>query len=305
MKHGKLLKVEAVLVALILALSVSISIAHPGAKDGLLEEPDEPRFIQNDRATVDISDVSKGLVRVAYNQPESPKKLKVIIEKDKERYTYDLNPRGDFEPYPLQMGDGTYSLKVLAHIADNRYATILGASFNVKLEDEKAPFLAAHQLVMFNQDSKAARLARELTLDCETTIERIEAISRYIIDNIEYDYHKASTVKPGYLPDCDEILETGKGICFDYASLLAAMLRSLGIPTKLVTGYVAPDYLYHAWNEVYVEGTGWIRINRFYSIYREGEGWVHMDPTFAAGMKSTKVSEFISNSNNYRKRLEY
>src|SRR5690606_35241699 len=137
-----------------------ISIAHPGAKDGLLEEPDK-----NDRATVDISDVSKGLVRVAYNQPESPKKLKVIIEKDKERYTYDLNPRGDFEPYPLQMGDGTYSLKVLAHIADNRYATILGASFNVKLEDEKAPFLAAHQLVMFNQDSKAARLARELTLD--------------------------------------------------------------------------------------------------------------------------------------------
>ena len=53
-----------------------------------------------------------------------------------------------------------------------------------------------------------------------------------------------------------------------YSSLLASMLRSLDVPTKLVTGYVAPDYLYHAWNEVYIEGTGWVRINRFYSTYK-------------------------------------
>ena len=159
---------------------------------------------------------------------------------------------------------------------------------------------------MFREDSQAAKLAKELTVDTETETEKIEVICRYIIDNIRYDYAKARTVQPGYLPDPDKILEDGKGICFDYASLLAAMLRSLGIPTKLVTGYVAPDYLYHAWNEVYVEGTGWLRISKFYSIYKEGHGWIHMDPTFAAGMKgSSYCSEFINNSKNYRKRLEY
>jgi hypothetical protein len=305
-RKATLPKFAAVLIVMILGVSVSISIAHPGSSDQHLDEPDEPQLIGNHRATVDISNVSKGLVKIAYGQPESPKKLKVIIEKDGERYIYDLNSHGDFEPYPLQMGDGTYSIKVLANIVDNRYATIFGTSLNVQLADEKAPFLTAHQLVMFDEESQAAKLAKKLTADIETDIEKIEAICRYIIDNIDYDYEKARTVKPGYLPDCDEILESGKGICFDYASLLAAMLRSLGIPTKLVTGYVAPDYLYHAWNEVYVEGTGWIRINRFYSIYREDQGWVHMDPTFAAGMKgSANASEFINNSNNYRKRLEY
>ncbi|MGI6627015.1 MAG: transglutaminase-like domain-containing protein [Bacillota bacterium] len=102
------------------------------------------------------------------------------------------------------------------------------------------------------------------------------------------------------------ILEAGKGICFDYSSLLASMLRSLDVPTKLVTGYVAPDYLYHAWNEVYIEGTGWVRINRFYSTYKEGEGWMRMDPTFAASMKgSSRVSSFIENEDNYKKKLEY
>ncbi|MGI6620980.1 MAG: transglutaminase-like domain-containing protein [Bacillota bacterium] len=302
----KPVKLATVLIVMILALSVSISVAHPGSADEPSQEPKQPKLIGNHRASVDISNVSNGLVRIAYNEPESPKKLKVIIDKDGERYIYDLNSRGEFEPYPLQMGNGTYSIKVLAHIADNRYATIFGTSLDAELEDENAPFLTAHQLVMFHEDSRAAKLAKELTEDAETEIEKIEVICGYIVDNISYDYAKARTVKPGYLPGPDEILEAGKGICFDYASLLAAMLRSLGIPTKLVTGYVAPDYLYHAWNEVYVEGTGWIRINRFYSIYKEGHGWVHMDPTFAAGLKgSSFCSEFINNSDNYRKRLEY
>lgn len=301
-----LFRFTTILIAMILALSVSISIAHPGVENEDLDEPEQPGLIGNERASVDISHISKGLVRIVYNEPETPKKLKVIIEKDGERYIYDLNSKGEFEPYPLQMGNGTYSVKVLAHIVDNRYATILGTSIQVELEDEKAPFLTAHQLIMFREDSQAAKLAKELTVDTETETEKIEVICRYIIDNIRYDYAKARTVQPGYLPDPDKILEDGKGICFDYASLLAAMLRSLGIPTKLVTGYVAPDYLYHAWNEVCVEGTGWLRISKFYSIYKEGHGWIHMDPTFAAGMKgSSYCSEFINNSKNYRKRLEY
>ena len=39
------------------------------------------------------------------------------------------------------------------------------------------------------------------------------------------------------LPSVDETLKTKKGICFDYAALMTAMLRSQGIPTKLEIGY--------------------------------------------------------------------
>lgn len=272
-------------------------------------EPLEPRaqvLIGNARASVDVSYLSHGLIRVKYNETEAPKKLKVLIEKDLERYTYDLNPKGEFEPLPLQMGDGTYSLKVLSNIVDNRYAVIFGTSLDVQLVNENAPFLTAHQLVKFDENSTTAELAQSLTADAERDDTKIEIICSYIVDNISYDYDKAKTVKPGYLPVCDEILEAGKGICFDYASLLAAMLRSVGIPAKLVTGYVAPDDLYHAWNEVYIQGTGWIRIGQFYSAYKEGQGWLRMDATYTASMKDgSRASEFIGNPENYIKRLEY
>ncbi len=305
-QKSSLLKYISVIIAVILALSGSMSIAQHSSLRQESGEPEEPELIGNHRASADVSNLSRGLVRVRYNQTESPKKLKVIIEKDEERYIYDLDPRGEFEPFPLQMGNGKYSLKVLADVVDNRYATIFGTSLDVELVDEKAPFLSAHQLVKFDENSQAVELAKQLTQNAETEHEKIEAICKYIVNNITYDCDKAKTVKPGYLPDCDEILEVEKGICFDYASLLAAMLRSLDIPAKLVTGYVAPDYLYHAWNEVYVEGTGWIRVTRFYSAYKEGEGWVRMDPTFAAGMKgSSRGSQFIGDDSNYRKKLEY
>ena len=63
-------------------------------------------------------------------------------------------------------------------------------------------------------------------------------------------------MQSGYLPDLDQVLEKKMGICFDYASLTAALLRVQGIAVKLVIGYA--DNTYHAWNEVYLSGQ-WVR----------------------------------------------
>ncbi len=70
-----------------------------------------------------------------------------------------------------------------------------------------------------------------------------EQCVRIYQSNVDYDYDKAQNIVDnnvtGYLPDPDETLSTKKGICYDYAALAAAMLRSQGIPTKLITGYVS------------------------------------------------------------------
>ena len=78
------------------------------------------------------------------------------------------------------------------------------------------------------------------------------------------------------LPVVDETLESKKGICFDYAALLAAMLRSQQIPTRLGTGNTTIEY--HAWVEVYIEGKGWINPD----ILLHAKKWSRMDPTFDA-----------------------
>ena len=83
-------------------------------------------------------------------------------------------------------------------------------------------------------------------------------------------------------------------ICFDYASLTAAMLRSQGIPARLEIGYAGS--VYHAWISVYTEETGWIdRLIEF-----TGDAWTRMDPTLSSGNdNSDAVLKYIGDGSNY------
>jgi hypothetical protein len=98
----------------------------------------------------------------------------------------------------------------------------------------------------------------------------------------------------------DAALDRGKGICFDYAAVTAAMLRGLGIPCKLVAGYAGAAY--HAWIRAYSEETGWV--NQL--IYFDGKGWKLMDPTFAsAGNQSDEIMKYIGDGSNYTEKFVY
>jgi len=150
--------------------------------------------------------------------------------------------------------------------------------------------------------------AHELTEKTDDEIEKLDIIYNYIITNVVYDTDKAKNVKPGYVPDVDEILKSNKGICFDYASIMASMLRSENIPAKLVTGYSSNLSVYHAWNEVYTDETGWIVLNE---MYFDGNEWKLMDSTIASSAKqsnSPKVIEYTNkliNPKYYTKQFEY
>ena len=85
----------------------------------------------------------------------------------------------------------------------------------------------------------------------------MERIYDYLVNLLSYDTEKAETVEKGYIPDLEEILAAKKGICFDYSALYAAMLRAQNIPVRLVIGNVQPENIYHAWNQVYIDGK-WI-----------------------------------------------
>ena len=125
--------------------------------------------------------------------------------------------------------------------------------------------------------------------------ELIKAIYEFVCKNVKYDKKKAAEVKSGYLPVPDDTMKTGKGICFDYAALAASMLRSQGIPTKMIFGYVAPKDLYHAWNMFYTEETGWITVKFEIS----GDSWNRLDLTFSANGAD---AEFIGDGSRGRGR---
>ncbi len=227
--------------------------------------------------TIDFSNSSKGYITVSCDSvPE--KKMKVQISKDDEKYFYDFKGTSPFETYPLQMGDGEYTVIIFENIEDDKYAQVMAAERDVQLESEFAPYLLPSKIVDYTPESDAVYTSFALTQAAQSDLERTEEVYGYIVDHIQYDQQKADTVETGYLPDVDETLATNKGICYDYSALLACMLRAKGIPVRLVMGYVEGLDVYHAWNEIFIRDVGWVRS----AVYFDGENWQIADSTFGA-----------------------
>ncbi len=205
--------------------------------------------------TVDASHTEDGYVMVKYEGHTS--RLKIRMVHKEETYIYDLNQEGTYEVLPLQMGNGTYELQTLRQVEGTNYSPITSARLEVNMADPKKAFVFPSQYVWYTKEKSAVKLSYDLCADLTSDAEKVERIADYITNLLSYDYDKAETVGKGYIPDTEEILKTKKGICFDYAALFAVMLRTQNIPVRLVIGYIQPDHLYHAWNQVYIDGE-WI-----------------------------------------------
>ena len=254
----------------------------------------------NSSATVDYSNCADGYVMVKWTGGGDPK-LKVQVKGPSgTTYTYNLRTDGQYDVFPLSDGSGSYSVTVYKNISGTKYSTVLGASLSAKLADEFAPFLRPNQYVNYTEDSTAVAKGAELTVGIEDNLEKVAAVYDYVVKNLAYDRKKAQTVKSGYLPDIDKVLEEKKGICFDYAALMAAMLRSQEVPVKLVVGYTGT--VYHAWLNVWSEESGWVDG----MIYFDGADWKLMDPTFASsGKQSESIMKYINNPSNYTAKYLY
>ena len=228
----------------------------------------------NEYVSIDDSNSADGYFCVRYLG--TAKKIKLQLFKDTSiTYTYNIAPDED-AVIPLSLGSGIYSITIYENIKDSDYAMIYAEDLEVNLSDELLPFLYPNQYVSFTEESDTTALARELTNDCGNELDAVAKVYDYMIKNITYDYDKAENVQPGYLPDVDEILRIKTGICFDYSAVMAAMLRSVGIPTRMEIGYSGDAY--HAWVSVYVKDVGWIND----IIEFDGNVWTLMDPTFDA-----------------------
>lgn len=254
----------------------------------------------NAKAKVDASNVKDGYVMVAWNG-QTQKRLKARVTGPSGTvYTYDLNKNGSYETFPLSDGNGKYTVGVYENTSGNKYALAFSTPITVMLSDSFAPFLRPNQYVNFNANSQVVKKAAELTKGKTSSLDKIAIIYDFTVKNLTYDKEKAKTVQSGYLPNVDKVLAAKKGICFDYAALMAAMLRSQGVPTKLVVGYTGNQY--HAWLNTYVPEKGWVEG----VIFFDGTTWKLMDPTFASSAnQSKKIMEYINNTNNYSAKYIY
>lgn len=245
-------------------------------------------------ATADLSNAAEGYIMVDYTGDNDKVKLQ-LTGPDAITYTYNLH--GDYEVFPLTAGSGDYTVGIFENVSGNQYATALNEQISVTIQNEFGPYLYPNQYVNFTASSKVITEAQTLAASADTDLDVVSNVYNYIIDNITYDYDKAKTVESGYLPDVDAILSSGTGICFDYAAVMTAMLRSQRIPTRLEVGYMGD--VYHAWISIYTKETGWVNgIIEF-----DGKNWELMDPTFASTSKSPQ--NFTSENSKYTTKYVY
>lgn len=282
----------------------SVDVSAPSS-DGFKAEtnvlsPSAPgsKVTGNNSIVIDYSNSSEGYIVTKYTGKSSKVKFQ-LTGPDQVTYTYNIT--SDEETvFPLSAESGTYNISVYENIGNDQYSMCYSEDISINIANTFGPYLYPNQYVKFNANTQAVKKAVSIAKDATCELDAVALIYDYVINNVTYDKEEAATVATDYLPDVDEVMETGKGICFDYAALMTTMLRSLSIPTRLEIGYAKDAY--HAWISVYTKDQGWIGS----VIQFDGIKWTLMDPTLASNTKDiSKIKDFIGDGTSYTTKYKY
>ena len=237
-------------------------------------------YISHNGVTLDFSHSYNGYIMVRNENPAQRSVAKISLYGTEYVDIHTLNTYGNWDVLPITRGSGVYLVSVLEGTDDGGYwlNMVFDAAITIELICCRMPFLYPNLYVNFNEYSYAVALAAELVSYATSDLDAVLLIYNFITENIEYNHDFAYAVIQGYItehiPNIDETLREGGGICFDFAALMAAMLRSQHIPARLEIGYVLE--LYHAWVSVYMLDT--------YVLPDEvsNGGWTLFDPTTTA-----------------------
>lgn len=117
-------------------------------------------------------------------------------------------------------------------------------------------------------DLRVAQLAEHITASAPTNYDKAVAVERYLLTHFGYTLELPRAVPRD--PIAFFLLERKIGHCEYFASSMTVMLRSLHIPSRIVTGfrggefndltgqYVVRASNAHSWVEVYFPGSGWV-----------------------------------------------
>jgi len=130
---------------------------------------------------------------------------------------------------------------------------------------------------------RSRALARRIMGEDGPDRERVQLLTRYLAENFTYSLEFMG--RTGDDPLEEFLFETRRGHCELFASSTVLLLRSPGIPARLVTGFLGAEY-----NPL----TGYFIVRQsnahaWVEAYLEGEEWQIFDPTPAAGLPGSSL----------------
>lgn len=148
-----------------------------------------------------------------------------------------------FSPLPSSLTSQAW-LEIDALKANGRYWDYLGSSHYAKKTEK---------LIAFAQEIGLDRRMDPLTM--------LRWLNSVIYEKFSYVPNSTEVDSP-----IDEALISREGVCQDFAHIMIALIRSVGIPCRYVSGYLyhqpnedrSMEDASHAWVEVMLPGIGWV-----------------------------------------------
>jgi transglutaminase-like putative cysteine protease/uncharacterized protein (DUF58 family) len=123
--------------------------------------------------------------------------------------------------------------------------------------------------------ARTEELARAITVGITDRVQQVRAVESWLRANVRYQLD--APLPPEDQNDVDFLLfDSRAGFCEHFAAAETIMLRTLGIPSRIATGYAVSDQVR--------DGEGWIVVkdsdaHAWVEVWVAGHGWVTSDPT--------------------------
>ena len=164
---------------------------------------------------------------------------------------------------------------------DLSYLDVSATSSQLRAATDPGPELARELTLPDEVPANIVELAREATADAATDYDAAVALQNFL-RGPTFEYSTETPLERdgdgASLDVVSAFLDQRSGYCVHFASTMAIMARTLGIPSRLVVGfqpgtetlitledgrerpaYVVTTHDLHAWPELYFEGVGWTR----------------------------------------------
>jgi protein-glutamine gamma-glutamyltransferase len=144
---------------------------------------------------------------------------------------------------------------------------------SVRVASGEVPLQADRYLQLPNVDPEIMRLATRVTANAPSSFDKAAALEQYLFTNYQYSLRQQRT--PGVDPISDFLFNRKQGHCEYFASAMALMLRTIGIPSRVVNGFRGGEF--NSLTGSYVirarEAHSWVE------AYFPSQGWISFDPT--------------------------
>lgn len=122
-----------------------------------------------------------------------------------------------------------------------------------KVETHQFPYEDNHLLPVYKLSTKYTEISKEMMtflddIKDESGFERVNHLMNKIYNYMTYQKNVTNTNTSAMIA-----FSLKKGVCQDYAQIMLAMLRYLGIPCRYVAGIMENESYTHAWIEVYLD----------------------------------------------------